>query len=162
MKQFIFFQILIFATVVSAKGKNTVCESCTKAIALEKKIADSKIVPDQMNAKTIPQQDEYVSKSTDAIQTLLKQRPFKVEHARALLKLLSRIACFYDNQGDIASINRDAFRSIYGLKDNVLKKELDLMVKSGEITEKRSKAILESIGAIPANDYFQAGCTDYK
>jgi hypothetical protein len=37
-----------------------------------------------------------------------------------------------------------------------------MMVKSGEITEKRSKAMLESIGAIPANDYFQAGCADYK
>ncbi|MBY0386259.1 hypothetical protein K2X05_13970 [bacterium] len=154
----------IFLTSISfAKLKQEkVCEPCAKAIALEKKIADSKIVPDQMNAKTINMQDKFVGDSAEAIQKILKLRPFEKEHARSVLKLLSRIACFYDNQGDIPGLNRDIFKAIYDTRNNVLKTELALMIKSGEITEKRSKAMLEAIGAIEAADHIPAGCTDYK
>lgn len=149
-----------FSYAKSKEDKN--CELCAKAIALEKKIADSNIIPDQMNAKTINKQDQFIGDSAEAIQKILKLRPFEKEHARSVLKLLSRIACFYDNQGDISVLNRDIFKAIYDTRNNVLKSELELMIKSGEITEKRSKAMLEAIGAIEAADHIPAGCKDYK
>lgn len=144
-----------------AKEKD-LCTTCDSALKLEKRIADSKIIPDQMNARTIERQDQFVGDSAEAIKKLLKQRPFNREHAHSLLKLLSRISCFYDNQGDIAGLNRDLFKGLYETRGSVLKTELELMIKSGEITEKRSKAMLETIGAIPAADYIPAGCADYK
>jgi hypothetical protein len=161
MKLFFYILILVAGSVGTAKTPS-VCEPCAQAIALEKKIALSQIVPDQMNAKTINQQDRFVGDSAEALQRILKLRPFEKEHARAVLKLLSRIACFYDNQGDLTSLNRDLFKAIYDTRTNVLKSELKVMIKSGEITQKRSKAMLEAIGAIDAADYIPAGCADYR
>lgn len=160
MKMFIFSIVCTLSAIVFAKSD--VCQSCKAAIDLEAKIARSGIKPDQMNAKTIEQQDTFVGDSAEIIKTLLKQRPFNEEHSRALLKLLSRISCFYDNQGDISGLNSGQFKAIFETRNNVLKKELNRMIKSGEITEKRSKAMLETIGAIPAADYIPAGCADYK
>jgi hypothetical protein len=160
MKSFLLLTTLLMNA--TAFAKNAVCEPCAQAIALEKKIAMSGVKPDQMNAKTINQQDQFIADSATAIQKILKIRPFQKEHARSVLKLLSRIACFYDNQGDIPGLNRDLFKAIYDTRRNVLTSELQLMIKSGEITEKRSKAMLEAIGAIEAADHIPAGCTDYK
>jgi hypothetical protein len=155
----LFLCILIFVSgSLSFANSPSVCEPCAQAIALEKKIALSQIKPDQMNAKTINQQDRFVGDGAEALQRILKLRPFQKEHARAVLKLLSRIACFYDNQGDIPGLNRDLFKAIYDTRTNVLKSELNLMIKSGEITEKRSKAMLEAIGAIDAANHIPAGC----
>jgi hypothetical protein len=162
MKKIIFSTLFLISFCAFADKKTQICTSCSSALELEQKIASSKIVPDQMNAATINKQDNFVGDSAVAIQKLLKQRPFKAEHARALLKLLSRISCFYDNQGDLPGLNREAFKAIYDTRNNVLKKEMQMMIKSGEITEKRSKAMLEAIGAIEANDYIPAGCADYK
>ncbi len=151
--------VLVFVNGSLSFAKSpSVCEPCAQAIALEKKIALSQIKPDQMNAKTINQQDRFVGDSAEALQKILKIRPFQSEHARAVLKLLSRIACFYDNQGDLTALNSELFKAIYDTRTNVLKSELKLMIKSGEITEKRSKAMLEAIGAIDAADHIPAGC----
>lgn len=151
--------LLVFVNGSFCFGKSpSVCEPCAQAISLEKKIALSQIKPDQMNAKTINQQDRFVGDSAEALQRILKIRPFQKEHARAVLKLLSRIACFYDNQGDLTGLNSELFKAIYDTRSNVLKSEIRLMIKSGEITEKRSKAMLEAIGAIDAADHIPAGC----
>ncbi len=151
--------LLVFVNGSFSFGKSpSVCEPCAQAISLEKKIALSQIKPDQMNAKTINQQDRFVGDSAEALQRILKIRPFQKEHARAVLKLLSRIACFYDNQGDLTGLNSELFKAIYDTRSNVLKSEIRLMIKSGEITEKRSKAMLEAIGAIDAADHIPAGC----
>jgi hypothetical protein len=163
MKTLLIITTTLIVSLTFAKEKqNKVCEPCAKAIALEKKIAESNIIPDQMNAKTINKQDQFIGDSAEAIQKILKLRPFEKEHARSVLKLLSRIACFYDNQGDISGLNRDIFKAIYDTRNNVLKSELELMIKSGEVTEKRSKAMLEAIGAIEAADHIPTGCKDYK
>ncbi len=157
MRLFLCSLVLVSGSFSFAKSPS-VCEPCAQAIALEKKIAISQIKPDPMNAKTINQQDRFVDDSAEALQRILKIRPFQKEHARAVLKLLSRIACFYDNQGDLTGLNSELFKAIYDTRSNVLKSELRLMIKSGEITEKRSKAMLEAIGAIDAADHIPAGC----
>jgi hypothetical protein len=161
MKLFLFILVVVAGSLGAAKTPS-VCDPCAQAIALEKKIALSQVVPDQMNAKTINQQDRFVGDSAEALQRILKIRPFEKEHARAVLKLLSRIACFYDNQGDLTGLNRELFKAIYDTRSNVLKSEIDMMIKSGEITEKRSKAMLEAIGAIDAADHIPPGCNNYR
>lgn len=159
----ILFILLLFILNNHSFAKtNKTCKACDSAIAIEKKIADSKIIPDQMNTKTIDRQDQFVGDSAEAIKKLLSQRPFEKVHADALLKLLSRIACFYDNQGDLPGLNRDLFKAIYETNNNPLKTGLDQMIKAGSITEKRAKAMLEAIGAIPAADLIPAGCKDYR
>ena len=154
--------VIFLSLFATTSAYSDSCEPCKKAIDLEKKIASSKIIPDQMNAKTIPQQDEFIDQGSTAIKNLLKEKDFNKDHAKALLKLLSRIACFYDNQGDIAFENKEAFKKIYDKKGNPIIEQLSKMKKSGEITEKRSLAMLEAIGAIPAADHISAGCRDYK
>lgn len=159
--KYVFFSLAFIFTSLSF-AQDRVCKTCKDALKLEKEIALSGIQPSQFNSETIPKQNDFIERASRRLNEVILDAPFDDSNAYAAVKLLSRIACFYDNTNIIAETNAAKFKSLYDSNRSLVKKQINLLVKSGDITQMRAYAMLEFIGAIESQDRIDKGCEDYK
>jgi hypothetical protein len=142
--------VLVAGAVLLSPFWAHAAETCTVCPQVDELIVKmDKVAPDPMNDNTLSEQDNLSGQALEIVKATLNEKQFTAGNAKAIVKLISRTIP-YDNSLDFERVNMAAFKRLYKKNGSLLKATIDQMQKSGELSTKDKKEMLELFGVIPS------------